>query len=187
MQIVQTVQHNPLVVIIILAFAFYVYSNWYKGDEGLDNVSANASVPMVAPDATASVTTTTNTVTSKVNLPISTIITQAPPLTSTDQQNQVDKIVAGKTQLTTSDLLPKYDAADEFVKQNPTAKILQDQNFLQAGYHMGINTVVQSNKIPYLDLRSLPPIPKSSIGPWNQSSYDENSGSNSRRGFEIGV
>lgn len=181
MQIIETIKQNPIFVIILLASAFYFYSKWYT-DEGLDNVEDSNDQ---GPEAT--VTTTTNTITSKVNLPISTVISQAPVLTSTDQQNAVDKIVAGKTQLTTSDLLPKYDDADEFVKQNPTSKVLQEQNFLQAGYHMGINTVVQSNKIPYLDLRSLPPIPKSSIGPWNQSSYDETSGSNSRRGFEIGV
>ena len=172
MQIIETVKQNPIFVIILLASAFYFYSKW--NNEGLDNVEDQETV-------------TTNTNTSRVNMPISTVISQAPVLTSTDEQNQVDKIVAGKTQLTTSDLLPKYDDADEFVKQNPTSKVLQEQNFLQAGYHMGINTVVQSNKIPYLDLRSLPPIPKSSIGPWNQSSYDETSGSNSRRGFEIGV
>jgi hypothetical protein len=45
---------------------------------------------------------------------------------------------------------------------------------------------MQSNKIPYHDIRSLPPIPKQDVGPWSQSSY-EKSPAAQRRGFEIGV
>ena len=51
---------------------------------------------------------------------------------------------------------------------------------------MGINTVLQSNKIPYYDLRSAPVIPKQDVGPWSQSSFTENSASK-RRYFEIGA
>jgi hypothetical protein len=43
---------------------------------------------------------------------------------------------------------------------------------------------MQSNKIPYHDIRSLPPIPKESIGPWNQSSFEQ-SPAQLRRGVEI--
>ena len=78
-----------------------------------------------------------------------------------------------------------YDDANEFAKQNPVSKLLQEQNFLQAGYHMGINTVIQSNKIPYLDIRSCPPIPKQEVGPFNNSSFEQPVGSN-RRFLEIG-
>jgi len=107
----------------------------------------------------------------------------APSMSAQDQQ--VASMVAGPTQLTTSDLLPKYDDASDFAKQNPVSKILQEQNFLQAGYHVGINTTIQSNKIPYLDIRSAPPIPKQEAGPWMQSSYEEPMGAK-RRYLEIG-
>lgn len=83
------------------------------------------------------------------------------------------------------DLLPVYDEANEFAKQNPVSKLLEEQNFLVSGYHVGINTVMQSNKIPYHDIRSLPPIPKEYVGPWSQSSYEKSAG-DSRRQFEIG-
>jgi hypothetical protein len=87
--------------------------------------------------------------------------------------------------LTSEDLLPVYSENDKFLKENPVAKLLKEQNFLQAGHHFGINTVVQSNKIPYLDVRSVPPIPKKDLGPFNNSSYEQPMGAD-RRFLEIG-
>lgn len=103
---------------------------------------------------------------------------------TTQDQQQVDTIVAGKDQLTAEELLPAYDEADEFAKQNPVGKLLKEQNFLISGYHMGINTVVQSNKIPYHDIRSAPPIAKKAVSPFLNSSYDSPMGSG-RRQLEI--
>lgn len=99
---------------------------------------------------------------------------------------QVDKIVAGSEQVKPEDLLPKYGKENDFAKENPVTKLLKEQNFLISGYHVGINTVMQSNKIPYQDIRSLPPIPKENVGPWNQSSFEQ-SPAQMRRFFEIGV
>jgi hypothetical protein len=89
-------------------------------------------------------------------------------------------------ELKAEDLLPKYDEQNEFAQQNPVGELLKEKNFLISGYHLGINTIMSSNKLPYYDLRSLPAIPKEEVGPWSQSSY-EKSPSNQRRGFEIGV
>lgn len=90
-------------------------------------------------------------------------------------------------QLEAEDLLPKYSEADAFAKENPVSKLLKEQNFLIAGYHTGVNTVMQSNKIPYHDLRSAPPIAKQDVGPWMQSSYEQPAGGpGSRRFFEVG-
>jgi hypothetical protein len=88
-------------------------------------------------------------------------------------------------ELVPEELLPKYQDKDKFAEENPITSLLKDQNFLISGYHYGINTVLQSNKIPYHDIRSLPPIPKESVGPWNQSSFDEAPGQG-RKQFEIG-
>lgn len=112
---------------------------------------------------------------------------------STEVQPQVQtpapEVVVAKEEtaetIKPEDLLPVYDEANEFAKQNPVSKLLQEQNFLVSGYHVGINTVMQSNKIPYHDIRSLPPIPKEYVGPWSQSSYEKSAG-DSRRLFEIG-
>lgn len=105
------------------------------------------------------------------------------PLPSSDED--LDKVAVGPEEISPEELLPKYDEADEFVKQNPVSKLLKEQNFLISGHHVGINTVMQSNKIPYHDLRSAPPIPKESVGPWSQSSYEQPAGSN-RRKLEVG-
>uniref|UniRef100_A0A6C0DZQ6 Minor capsid protein P11 C-terminal conserved region domain-containing protein n=1 Tax=viral metagenome TaxID=1070528 RepID=A0A6C0DZQ6_9ZZZZ len=101
-----------------------------------------------------------------------------------DEEAQLSAIVSGKDELKAEDLLPKYDDASEFAKQNPVSKLLQEQNFLISGYHVGVNTVMQSNKIPYHDLRSVPPIPKENISPFMNSSYETPVGSN-RRKLEI--
>lgn len=107
--------------------------------------------------------------------------TAAAPLTAA---TELADIVKGKPQLKSEDLLPKYDDASTFAKENPVSKLLKEQNFLISGYHVGVNTVVQSNKIPYHDLRSAPPIPKQTVGPWAQSSYETPMGS-MRRQLEI--
>lgn len=82
-------------------------------------------------------------------------------------------------------LLPKYDDSDEFTKNHPITSLLKDQNYLIGGYPVGIDTVVQSNKIPYLDIRSLPPVPKENVWGINQSSYEQSPGM-TRKGFELG-
>lgn len=82
-------------------------------------------------------------------------------------------------------LLPQYDESEEFAEEHPIKSLLKEQNYLVGGYPIGINTSLQSNKIPYLDIRSLPPIPKEHVWPINQSSYEQSPGQ-TRRGFELG-
>lgn len=88
------------------------------------------------------------------------------------------KTIENPQQLTAEDLLPKYDDANEFAKENPVSKLLKEQNFLVSGHHIGINSVMQSNKIPYHDLRAAPPIPKETISPFLNSSYEQPMGAN---------
>jgi hypothetical protein len=115
---------------------------------------------------------------------------QTPPqpielgVTPEQQAQQITQVIQEKPQLSAEELLPKYDEANEFAKQNPVSDLLKEQNFLISGYHMGINTVMQSNKIPFHDLRSAPPIPKQNVGPFLQSSYETPAGTN-RRSLEI--
>jgi len=45
-------------------------------------------------------------------------------------------------------------------------------DMLQAGYHIGLDTIGQSMKNANLQLRSDPIIPKQNVGPWNQSTYE---------------
>ena len=81
-------------------------------------------------------------------------------------------------------LLPKYDESDQFAKDHPVTALLKEQNYLIGGHHNGIISTLQSNKIPYLDIRELPPIIKEDVGPWNNSSYEQAPGA-TRRGFVL--
>lgn len=170
-ELIDFVKNNTLVQILIAVAIIYFYMQYNK--ETLDNTEAD---PVSAPITNAL----------PQALQVSEQMAPATMPVASQQQAQVDSIVAGASQLTTADLLPVYDDANDFAKQNPVSKLLSSQNYLQAGYHTGINTVIQSNKIPYLDLRSCPPIPKQEVGPWQQSSYEQSAGSQ-RRFMEIGM
>jgi len=167
MELTSFIQKNHVLEILVVLGAVFLFIRYFYFREQLENTEAPKEVPVV-----------------EMAQPTVAPVAQAQAPTATEQQKQIDTIVAGQTQLTTEDLLPKYDEANAFVKENPVAKLLQEQNFLQAGYHMGINTVVQSNKIPYLDLRSAPPIAKQEVGPFLNSSFEEAMGAK-RRHFEL--
>jgi hypothetical protein len=71
-----------------------------------------------------------------------------------------------------SDLLPS-DQNSAWASLNPVNQgnpMIPD--LLQAGYHIGLDTVGQTLKNPNLQLRSDPYIPKAAVGPWNQSTYE---------------
>ncbi len=86
-------------------------------------------------------------------------------------------------QLTAQDLLPQ-DKSSTWASVNPEGQgSLANQNFLQAGYHIGINTVGQTLRNANLQLRSEPPCPQSQVSPWLQSTIEPDV---SRRPMEIG-
>ena len=69
-----------------------------------------------------------------------------------------------------SDLLPK-DNNSQWAQLNPAGKgDLANINLLKAGYHIGIDTVGQTLRNANLQIRSEPPNPQTSVGPWNLSS-----------------
>jgi hypothetical protein len=72
-----------------------------------------------------------------------------------------------KEKLTSKDLLPK-DAQDLiWSKMNPSSQAnIDDQNFLTAGYHIGVNTIGQSLRNANLQLRSEIPNPQVAVSPW---------------------
>ena len=75
--------------------------------------------------------------------------------------------------LTAEDLLPSEDSAaiKEFNILKPAGKgILQGVNMLDAGFHVGVNTIGQSLKNANRQLRSEPPNPQVQVSPWMMSS-----------------
>ena len=69
-------------------------------------------------------------------------------------------------------LLPS-DANTQWASANPngTGK-LQNVNLLQAGYNIGINTIGSSLRNANQQVRSEPPNPQGSVGPWNNTTIE---------------
>lgn len=75
-----------------------------------------------------------------------------------------------RDKLTAEDLLPKDAANSKWAQVNPAGQgELKNQNFLTAGYHVGINTVGTTLRNANHQLRSDPPNPQIKVSPWNQT------------------
>jgi hypothetical protein len=78
-----------------------------------------------------------------------------------------------RDRLTANDLLPKDAADSKWARINPSGTgDIHDQNYLTAGYHVGINTVGQSLRNANLQLRSEIPNPQNAVGPWMISTIE---------------
>ena len=90
-----------------------------------------------------------------------------------------------RDKVTPEELMPNMDAINsQFVQMNPLGQgDVSGQNFLTAGYHIGVNTQGQSLRNPNLSLRSEPPNPREIVSPWNQSTIEPDL---NRRPLEIG-
>jgi hypothetical protein len=71
------------------------------------------------------------------------------------------------------DLLPKDSEAQKWAAANPLAdNDMKGQNFLDATFHNGVNTVGQSLRNANLQLRSEPANPTAKVSPWLQTTID---------------
>ena len=69
-------------------------------------------------------------------------------------------------------LLPN-DSNNEWARLNPSGSgQLNGANLLQAGHHIGINTVGQSLRNANLQVRSEPANPQLNVGPWNNTTME---------------
>lgn len=88
-----------------------------------------------------------------------------------------------KDVLSPQDLLPQ-DNSTTWAQVNPQGTgTLKDRNFLQAGHHIGVNTVGQTLRNPNLQLRSEPANPQVKVSPWLQATINPDV---NRKPFEIG-
>tara|TARA_Y100000389_G_scaffold199502_1_gene237993 strand:- start:547 stop:1113 length:567 start_codon:yes stop_codon:yes gene_type:complete len=101
----------------------------------------------------------------------------------TNNKNQLPAECYPKDVLNSVDLLPR-DANSLHAQVVPSGQgALSDQNFLTAGYHIGINTVGQTLRNANRQLRSEPPNPQVKVSPWNQTTIETDV---NRRPLEIG-
>ena len=86
-------------------------------------------------------------------------------------QDMVNKSCYPQTILSSKDLLPGNIQADiskftEEAKNNIGEGIMEGINYLDAGFHIGVNTVGQSLRNSNKQLRSEPANPQVSVSPW---------------------
>jgi len=92
--------------------------------------------------------------------------------------------LAARKQLKADELLPKDSDANAWAKVNPKGKgSLAFKNFIEAGYHLGINTVGQTLRNANLQIRSEPANPQVPVSIWMNSTISPDS---NRRDFEVG-
>lgn len=83
-----------------------------------------------------------------------------------------------------SDLIPKDSADSRWARMNPSGQgDIQDQNFLSAGFNLGIDTQGGSLRNANHDFRSEPSNPQVQVSPWNMSTIQPDT---NRRPLEIG-
>ena len=147
-----------LVVFLILAWALLSYSD--AKTLKIDNMETG--LPAVSPP--------TVPVPPIINSPSST----TPGMSSYTVQSSTNP----------NDLLPQ-DQNSQWAALNPVSQgNIAAPDLLQAGYHIGLDTIGQTLKNANLQERSDPVIPKTAIGPWNQSTIEPDLG---RVPLEVGA
>ena len=155
----------PLIVLLILAVSIFSYS--YSKGTLLDRMS----------DGSTSPPSMSNNVPSS-NTP-SVIVPSASAGVSAPKNGYSLQPVANQ-----SDLLPK-DQNSQWAALNPVGgNSINMPDLLQAGYHVGLDTIGQTLKNPNYQLRSDPIIEKKDVGPWMNSTIEPDYG---RVPLDVGV
>ena len=143
-----------LVVFLILAYGLYVYSG-SKTDK-MDGMDTGSAAPVAD-------TSSDNT---------------AAPAPAVAGGYSAQSVAAPQ------DLLPQ-DLNSQWAALNPVAQgNIAAPDLLQAGYHIGLDTIGQTLRNANLQERSDPIIPKANVGPWMQSTIEPDLG---RVPLEVGV
>jgi hypothetical protein len=148
-----------LILFLLLVFAIYFYSTSKTNMQ--DSMDTGAYPPNSMPPAS----------------------NESPMPVPQDIMNSSPQMTAGKgyakqSVANPSDLLPK-DQNSQWSALNPSTMNNGDilmPDLLQAGYHIGLDTIGQTLRNPNLQLRSDPIISKMDIGPWNQSTIEPDLG-----------
>uniref|UniRef100_A0A6C0KZI3 Minor capsid protein P11 C-terminal conserved region domain-containing protein n=1 Tax=viral metagenome TaxID=1070528 RepID=A0A6C0KZI3_9ZZZZ len=144
--------------------------------EGYENESEGSPALTAAPSAVA-------------ETPTPPVVNETPPVVDTpvvdgalqDKGAPVQGIKTSpgacypQNSLSPSDLLPESESAEikEFNEKNPEGEgILKGVNYLDAGFHVGVNTIGQSLRNANRNLREEPPNPRVVVSPWSNSTID---------------
>jgi len=127
---------------------FFSKTHWYDGMDNSDSGNSKKGQNVDASGNSASSTSYTNMVT-------------------TDSGYKLQPIA------NPAELLPK-DVNSQFSTLNPNvgSNNIAIPDLLEAGYHIGLDTIGQTLKNPNYDIRSAPLIPKTIVSPWNNSTIE---------------
>ena len=154
------------IIIFVVFGILVVFLMWYAGDKSYfaDNMDnqyppsmAHSEPQMVAPPM-------------QEQLEVEQLTTASPsaPVQPVANGGFSNKNVTKPTDLLPTDVNSQWSSFNS-VTSNGGAAV---PDLLQAGYHIGLDTIGQTMKNANLQLRSDPIIPKSNVGPWNQSTIE---------------
>lgn len=145
--------------------------NVFSSTEKLEQPASDAAPAGQAPESVGSVAPVSTT-DGEQFLGVKGLSSGAKPDKSCNNQQMMDP----------KELLPK-DGNNEWSSIAPS-KDLKNVHMLNAGHHIGINSVGSSLRNANLQIRSEPVIPQSNVGPWNNTTIEPD---NMRRALEIGT
>jgi hypothetical protein len=144
----------PIIILLVICFVLITYSS-FKGtvvDKMTDGSSAmNMQQASGAPAQVASAAAA---------------VAPSAPSQSASQGGYTAQAVANP-----SDLLPT-DQNSQWATLNPSGNNVAIPDLLQAGYHIGLDTIGQTLKNANYQLRSDPIIEKKDVGPWLMSTIE---------------
>ena len=178
--VLKNLSSNHLVLLIsavVLFYAYYRYSNEKSKNmltQGLQNRQENVGLAGSGPCGSNYGPGQNNLAGNAGHANVSGINTNGGNLPSScARQETIDP----------ADLLPA-DNNSKFAQMNPRGQgDLMGVSLLEAGHHIGINTVGQSLRNANLQLRSEPANPQLQVGPWHQTTIGPDL---NRRPLEIG-
>jgi hypothetical protein len=151
-----------LLALVILIFLVYDYFKKTSSEEAFEDYEELTQT--VAEDESSS----------SEPVPVVTNTESKPkPVEVTKKKDSFTKDCFPKDKLTPEDLLPRDAANSEWAQVNPAGQgDVQNQNFLTAGYHVGINSVGSTLRNANMQIRSEMPNPQVKVSPWMQSTIE---------------
>ena len=163
-----------LVVFLILAFGLYSYS----GSKSLrmDGMTSGSGPVTSGPSTSAPLTSSPSTSGPSTSAPVTSAPVMSSLVANTVPAAQSSSGYTAQSVTAPQDLLPK-DQNSQWAALNPVAQgNIAAPDLLQAGYHIGLDTIGQTLRNANLQERSDPVIQKANIGPWNQSTIEPDLG-----------
>lgn len=160
----------PIIVLLVICFVLVSYSS-YKGSI-LDKMTDGSGMMMVNTTAPSMSSSSVHTIIppgmadtiSTPSVSMQAMHSTTPPVSSTGGYSM-------QSVASPADLLPK-DQNSQWASLNPVGGNVALPDLLQAGYHVGLDTIGQTLKNANYQLRSDPIIEKKDIGPWSQSTIE---------------